>query len=134
MSSEKTQERRLTPDTPGSRLAQVRRLADLTQAQLAEAIDYDPTHISRIERDQVPMSPKFGRLVAQALGMDYEWLMTGRGQPDAQANVALPHDGRDPPQPVLRVETVRFECPRCRERVTYEAAACGRCGLRLAWA
>lgn len=57
-----------------SRLQQVMRVQGRQVNWIAEQTDYAPSQVSRILNGSVPMTEKFARRAARALGVPVEWL------------------------------------------------------------
>ena len=69
-------------DSFGSRIRSARKLKDLTQRQLAEALGIDFTYLSKLENDQPGQSPGEAmiRRLAQLVNEDAEELMALAGK------------------------------------------------------
>jgi transcriptional regulator with XRE-family HTH domain len=85
----------VSEETVGGRIAAARKAAGMTQRKLAEAVDTDSVTISRYERGDIA-DPRSGmlRAIAQALGVSFEWIATGREVP-ASAGAPVPPGWED---------------------------------------
>jgi len=67
------------PGTVGQRIKQARERADMTQSQLAKALDYNsPTAISLIEADERSVRVEILQKIAEVLHQDVNYLATGK--------------------------------------------------------
>lgn len=66
---EKEAQRQKTRDRIGQRIAQLRKLAGLSQEQLSERAGLQRTHISRIEAGKYAVTLETIQAIAEALGM-----------------------------------------------------------------
>jgi len=64
----------------GARLRQARKEAGLTQEALAGKVGFNKSHISLVETDQSGLSRLAVQAIAQALGVNSSWLLTGEGE------------------------------------------------------
>ncbi len=74
----------------GARVAYQRRLAALTQAQLAAAADIALGTLRKIERDERGASDAILDALADALGIDTADLLPGKDRPDDRVHQAMP--------------------------------------------
>jgi len=65
--------------TIGSRLKEVRKAYNLTQAQFAKEIAISQTHVSKIEKDVEHPSSSLIRLISTKFNVDETWLTVGVG-------------------------------------------------------
>lgn len=78
-------------DTPGGRLILVIKQSGLTQNAFAKMLGTGPSYVSMIVAGKRPMTRPFALRVANAAGIDYEWLLTGKGEMMARP----PMDGKE---------------------------------------
>ena len=77
------------PQAWQTRLTQWRKGKGLTQRQLAGLIREDPQFVNDLERRRKKIPPEIGELLA-ALGLDLNWLITGKGDPGAKEAPVIP--------------------------------------------
>jgi transcriptional regulator with XRE-family HTH domain len=65
--------------TIGERLRKVRRRLGMTQKEFAEALGVHPMTLSKYESGKWKPSEKFLRLLEAKFGINYDWLLYGRG-------------------------------------------------------
>jgi transcriptional regulator with XRE-family HTH domain len=69
--------------TVGNRIRAIRKQHDLTQQQFADKIGYSKMQIHFVEIGKVIPSNDFLQRVAAAFGVNYDWLLSGKGQIEA---------------------------------------------------
>lgn len=79
----------------GERLRFAREMARLTRSALAERIDRTPRTIERWEAGDTSPTAGDAVAVAKALGIEYEWLRSGKGDLPESARAVLPEGARD---------------------------------------
>jgi transcriptional regulator with XRE-family HTH domain len=75
MSNKKTQF-----TTTGSRVAEYRKIKDLSQQELADILGVSRGYIGDIERDRSDPSSNFLTLFASKLNVSADWILTGEGE------------------------------------------------------
>lgn len=65
--------------TPGKRLQYARKKHDLTQEELAEALNVCRVTIWKLEKDKVPLKKTIALSICNILKIKYDWLWCGEG-------------------------------------------------------
>jgi len=89
----------VAPHHIGARIAQARKAAGWTQAQLSQPTHFSVQLVSAVEQGRKPASPAFTTAAAGALQADLQWLL-------GQDRVHRQHDPEQPGAPAAELRAV----------------------------
>ena len=89
----------MAPAHIGARIAQARKAAGWTQAQLSQPTHFSVQLVSAVEQGRKPASPAFTTAAAGALQADLQWLL-------GQDRVHRQHDHEQPGAPAAELRAV----------------------------